>query len=111
MRDLLFKNLTSQDHRRRIITSAETSEKEGVRSIIRRHFICSVKEVTNITEKTRALPYVYVLKKRNTHSQSERFFCKIKSNLLAVHEGRLFLINFMHTLNIMLQAVEKEDLV
>jgi len=110
MRDLLFKNLTSDDRRRRVIASSEISDNEGVRSIIRRHFICSIKEIAGGIDG-RPLPSVYVLKEHNSREQKEKFFCKIKSNILAVHKGRLFLITFMHTLKITLLAVKKEDLV
>jgi len=111
MRDLLIKNLTSEDRRRRVIASCETNDKEGMHSVIRRHFICAIKEIADIDVKDRPLPYVYVLKHRNTKEQKERFFCKIKSNILAVHEGRIFLIIFMHTLSITLAAIKKQGLV
>ncbi len=45
MRDLLFKNLTSDDRKRKILASSEIVEKEGVRSIIRRHFICIIRQI------------------------------------------------------------------
>jgi len=47
MRDLLFKNLTSTDKKRRIIASYETSDNQGVHSVIRRHFIYVIKEINN----------------------------------------------------------------
>jgi hypothetical protein len=104
MRDLLFKNLTSSDHKRRIIASSEISEKEGVRSIIRRHFICMVREVKdkNIEKPS---PYLYVLKEHNSREQKERFFCKVKGSICAINAGRLYLITFMHSLRIDLLSI------
>ena len=99
MRDLLFKNLTSNDRKRKVIASSEITDKEGVRSIIRRHFICMVKEVRD--EKIdKPAPYLHVLKEHNSKEQKERFFCKIKGSICAVNQGRLFLIVFMHSLRI-----------
>ena len=99
MRDLLFKNLTSDDRKRRVISSSEITDKEGVRSIIRRHFICMVKEVKS-EGIDKPAPYLYVLKEHNSKEHKEKFFCKIKGSVCAVNQGRLFLIVFMHSLRI-----------
>ncbi|MDD2680229.1 MAG: hypothetical protein PHO03_05490 [Candidatus Omnitrophica bacterium] len=104
MRDLLFKNLTSNDRRRKIIASSEIIDKHGVCSTIRRHFICMVKEVKDGQNIEKPAPYLYVLKSHNTKEQREKFFCKIKGSLCAVHKGRLFLVIFMHSLKIDLVA-------
>lgn len=99
MRDLLFKNLTSNDRKRKVISSSEISDKEGVRSIIRRHFVCMVKEVKSESIDKPA-PYLYVLKEHNSKEHKEKFFCKIKGSVCAINQGRLFLIVFMHSLRI-----------
>ena len=107
MRDLVFKNLTSNDRKRKIIASHEISDKEGVRSIIRRHFVCIVREVKD-TSAQRPEPYLYVLKKHDSKGQQEKFFCKIKGSIYAVNQERLFLIVFMHSLNINLTAIPSD---
>ncbi len=99
MRDLLFKNLTSNDRRRKVISSSEITDKEGVRSIIRRHFVCMVKEVKD-EGMDKPAPYLYVLKEHNSKEHKEKFFCKIKGSVCAINQGRLFLIVFMHSLRI-----------
>jgi hypothetical protein len=104
MRDLLFKNLTSNDRRKKIITSSEVVDKQGVCSTIHRHFICMVKEIKQGENIEKPAPYLYVVKNRNTREQRERFFCKIKGSICAVNKGRLFLIVFMHSLKIDLVA-------
>lgn len=108
MRDLLFKNLTSDDRRRKIIASSEIVEKQGVRSIIRRHFICMVKEIEAGSRIEKPLPHVYILKEHNTREQKERFFCKIKGSLCAVNKGKLFLVIFMHSLKIDLLNIPQQ---
>lgn len=107
MRDLLFKNLTSNDKRRRIISSSEIVDKQGVRSIIHRHFVYIVKEIKN-NQIYRPLPYLYVLKEHNNKEQKEKFFCRIKGSVCAVNNGRLFLILFMHSLKINLKAIPQD---
>ena len=101
MRDLLFRHLTSQDRRRKRIASCEISDKEGVRSVIRRHFVCMVKEIKD-SHMEKPAPYVYVLKEHDSLMQREKFFCKIKGSVFATSKGKLFLIVFMHSLRICL---------
>lgn len=104
MRDLLFKNLTSSDRKRRIIASSEIVDKQGIRSIIRRHFVCIIKEIGHESLE-RPLPCLYVIKERNTREQKEKFFCRIKGSIYAISNGRIFLILFMHSLKINLAAI------
>lgn len=103
MRDLLFKNLTSNDHKRKIIASSEVVDNQGMRSVIHRHFICMVKEISSVKAEKPA-PYLYVLKEHNTKEQRERFFCKIKGSVCVVNNERFFLVTFMHSLKIHLVA-------
>ena len=107
MRDLLFKNLTSDDKKRKIIASSEIVDKAGVRSEIRRHFICVVKEIKN-NKVERPQPYLYVLKEHSNREQKEKFFCRMKGSVFAVSQGRLFLILFMHSLKISLKAISQD---
>lgn len=108
MRDLLFKNLTSNDKRRRKIVSSEIVDKQGMRSIIRRHFACVVKEVKG-AHIEKPLPYLYVLKEHNNIEQKEKFFCRIKGSVYAVSNGKLFLILFMHSLKIDLTKTAEDS--
>lgn len=105
MRDLLFKNLTSTDKRKRIIMSTEVSEKAGIRTEMIRHFICLIKEVKQGQNKEQPLPYLYVLKERNHKQHRQRFFCRIKGSIYAVSDNRLYLIYFAHSLRINLKVL------
>lgn len=108
MRDLLFKNFTSQDKKRKIIATSEVADNQGVRSIIHRHFACVVKEIQD-NKIGRPLPYIYVLKEHNTREHKEKFFCRIKGSIYAVNNGRIYLILFMHSLKINLTAIPQEE--
>ena len=99
MRDLVFKNLTSSDRRKKVISSCETVQRQGVRTTIRRHFICKVIEITGGIKK-RPLPQVYVRRTCNHVYQKESYFCRMKASLFAKSNGRLFLILFGHSIKI-----------
>ena len=103
MRDLLYKNLTSVDRSRKVIASSEIADKQGIHSVVRRHFAYMVKQVEN-TSITKPQPYLYVLKQRNTQKKQDRFFCKIKGSMFAINSGKIYLIYFLHTLSIKLEA-------
>jgi hypothetical protein len=105
MRDLLFKNLTSIDKKRKVVVSSETMDREGIHSVIQRHFACIVKEVKD--GKMQRLPhYLNVIKERDNKEHREKFFCKIKGNIFAISEGKIFEILFMHSLRITLSPTE-----
>ena len=103
MRKMVFRNLTSDNRRKKIIATSEVADKEGVRSHIRRHFICMVREVQDTN--SRPAPSVYVLKEHNSRKQLEKFFCRIKGSVYAQHQGKLYLIIFAHSLSITLTAI------
>lgn len=108
MRDLLYKNLISGDKKRKIVASSEVVDKQGVHSVIHRHFVCIIKELKD-NNIAGPLPYVYILKKRDTKEQQEKFFCRIKGSMFSVNSGKLFLILFMHSLKIDLTAVKQDS--
>ncbi len=104
MRDLVFKNLTSSDKKKKIIVSSELIEYEGIRTSICRHFLCKAYVVEG---QSIALPCpsLYIIKKKNTAGKSEAFYCRIKGKMYLANEDKLFLINFIHSLKIHLRAI------
>ena len=107
MRDLLYKNLTFCDRGRKIITSAEVADKEGVHSVVRRHFTYFIKPIASGDQEKQS-PYLYVLKEKNTKEKSEHFFCKIKGSLIAKSNEKLLNISFIHTLSVQLTASQNQ---
>ncbi|MDD5120364.1 MAG: hypothetical protein PHR84_03535 [Candidatus Omnitrophica bacterium] len=106
MRNLLFKNLTSLSRNRRIIATSEVMDKEGIHSVIRRHFAYIVKQVSG-SDVEKPKPYLYVLKEINSKEKREHFFCKIKGSIVASSRGRILLVTFVHTLKVELTASAK----
>jgi hypothetical protein len=106
MRDLLYKNLSFPNRGRKIIASSEVADKEGVHSVVRRHFTYFVKPIPRIG-LVKPQPYLYVLKERKTKEKREHFFCKVKGSVLAVNRGNFFQILFVHTLSVNLSVSEK----
>ncbi len=109
MRDLLFKNLTSGDRKRRVVSSSEITDKKGIHSVIRRHFICLIKEVKSESQTCKPSPSIQVLRERDSKTKLDRFSCRIKGSVYASSGERLFLILFMHSLKITLTPKTKNS--
>ncbi|MDD5155854.1 MAG: hypothetical protein PHF11_05145 [Candidatus Omnitrophica bacterium] len=106
MRNLVFKNLTSQAKKRKIISSLETTDREGLHSVIRRHFIGVVKEIKG-DNFPQGSPSVYILKEHNNKEQRGRFLCRVKGRIYLNANGRRFIVFFMHSLKITLCAASQ----
>ena len=105
MRDLLFRNLTSLDRKRKILASSEIFDKSGVRTVVRRHFVYLVKELPVDVKFEKQPPYLFILKVRDTKEKVEKFFCRMKGSVYAISGDRAYLITFMHSLKICLTAI------
>jgi len=110
MRDIIFKNLTSQDRRKKVIVSDETFDKSGVRTHITRHLICLVKKIDPQDKITHPLPYLYILKERNHQKEMQRFIFRLKGSIYTISGGNLYLITFLHSLKINMNVLKKEHL-
>ena len=103
MRDLVFKNLTSRQKNRKVLSACEVVDNQGMRCSTRRHFVCIIKQVQELPGPEQ--PQVHILKEHNTLDQRERFSCRIKGRVYVSAYGRLFVVYFMHSLKISLEAV------
>lgn len=106
MRALVFKNLTSQDHKRKVLSSAEVIEQQGTRTEIHRHLLCLIKEATKEEIKPQKVnPQIFVIKKCDTQTQSESFLCRLKGILYVKSGDKIFSIEFIHSLRIHLTTM------
>jgi len=103
MRDLLYKNLTSDDKRRKIIRSSEVSDDQGIRSVIHRHFIWMIKEIDPARTKEKPATSIYVVKEKINRECKQRFICRLKGSLYMVSGEKTYLVTYIHSLKIHLQ--------
>ncbi len=100
MRDMVFKNLTSQDKKRRILWASETINEDGILTKIHKYLIYIVKEVQKEEAHQTPKPEVYVIKQRNTKDKTEKFQIKMKGSIYCIAKERCFYVTFCHTLKI-----------
>ncbi|MFA4992072.1 MAG: hypothetical protein WC569_05795 [Candidatus Omnitrophota bacterium] len=111
MRELLFKNITSGNKKRRDLFLSETVERNGVKTTTRRHSIYIVegtskfdtlqelsewKKNVDATNKR----HVFILKKRDSQSKKDTFICDVVGKFYAVNEQDIYAIAFKHSFEI-----------
>ncbi|MEK7173283.1 MAG: hypothetical protein AAB740_04920 [Patescibacteria group bacterium] len=101
MHDLIFKNLTSFDRKKRVLLAFERFNKDGVFTEKERKFIYLIREVSSANAVLDP-PQLFVVKSVDSKTLQERFFCKIKASLYVQNEKKLFLVRFRHSIRIKL---------
>ena len=100
MRDLVFKNLMSADHRKRVFITSEIVDNGGVHSIVRKHFVCLIRDAKAGEAPPKLLPHIYVLREKSRTQHREKFLCRLKTSLYAMRNGKSYLILLGHSLRI-----------
>ena len=101
MHDLIFKNLTSFDRKKRVLLAFERFNKDGVFTEKERKFIYLIREVSSANAVLDP-PQLFVVKSVDSKTLQERFFCKIKASLYVQNKKKLFLVRFRHSIRIKL---------
>jgi len=109
MRELVFKNLTSNNKRRKDLYISETVEQDGVKTVTRRHsmyIIMNRNKISNSAELSQykeeaeakaSKRHVFIFKKRDTKSQKDSFICDVVGKFYAVIKDDLYSIAFKHS--------------
>ena len=112
MRELLFKNLTSTDKKRKDLYISETIEHNGVKTVTQRHsmYIINGHQTIHNTEELielhSKLPvnsdrrHVFIFKKRDTKLKKESFICDVVGKFYAIVKNELYSITFKHSFEV-----------
>jgi hypothetical protein len=109
MRDMVFKNLTSHDKRKRILWASETINEDGILTKIHKYLIYIVKEVKKEEIRKTEKPEIFVLKSRDTREKTEKFQIKMKGGVYCLAKDRCLFVSFCHTLKIDLCKAPEES--
>jgi hypothetical protein len=102
VRNLVFKNISSKDHSKRILFAKESFKENGISTTIQKHLIYFVREAKEDDQSPKSTPELFVLKEKNSKLKTETFFVKMKAGMLTHRKGKLYTINFLHSLRIIL---------
>jgi hypothetical protein len=97
MRDLVLRNMTSLEKKRKIISSCEVSTSNGVKTRISRYFICALKNAETQTKDVATTPKIYIYKNHDTTSHCSRFLYKIKGNIFVVNQEQVYVVSYIHS--------------
>lgn len=101
MRDLVFKNLTSKDRKKKILSAKEIINENGILTRINKHLIYIVREATGQNpEDTKIQNELFIIKEKKSNQRKESFFVKMKGGMYTNQGNKLFVVNFLHSLKI-----------
>jgi hypothetical protein len=114
MREVLFKNLTSVNSRKKDISLREVFVKDGVLAKTERRCFYFVKEVTPINDQDSAQEWIdihsknermnkrhfHILKKHDDESGEDRVACKILGSFYAVVGKQAFNVAYLHSFKV-----------
>ncbi|MFH1478852.1 MAG: hypothetical protein ABIG92_03645 [Candidatus Omnitrophota bacterium] len=111
MRELVYKNLTSIDKKRRDLYISEIVERDGVKTITKRHSlyvigkgsrvdkVCSASGVLDMPKNINKR-HVFIFKKHDTIAKKDTFVCDVVGKFYAVVKDELYPITFKHSFEI-----------
>ena len=112
MRELLFKNLTSQDKKRKDLYITEECERDGVKTITKRHSLYIIKGRCKFNDADEVLKFqknaspkcknrhIFIYKIRDTKKNKDSFVCDVVGNVYATIKSELYSIAFKHSFEI-----------
>lgn len=107
MRELLLKNLTSLNKKRKILSLSEAFNKDGVLTRVNRSFIYLVREVVGAGEIAEK-PEFFIYKIHDSKLKQEKFLFKIKGNFYVSCNQKMYLVIYCHSLRIALSEETQE---
>ncbi|MFC1624134.1 hypothetical protein ACFL28_02275 [Candidatus Omnitrophota bacterium] len=120
MRELVFKNLISEDKRRRDLIISEIIEENGIKTVTERHTVYIIRDhkrfdnTKDLVEWQKDCPvnrdrrHVFIFKKRDTKLQKDSFVCDVVGKFYAVVNKEVYSIAFKHSFEMDFVATEQK---
>lgn len=99
MLELQYKNLTSVEKGKKIISICEESQKNGFLTRTYKKFIYLVKDTENLRASL-VQPRFYILKIHDSKNRKERFIFKVKGSFYVVSNKQIRVVYFCHSFKI-----------
>lgn len=111
MRDVVFKAMTSQDHKARRLSFKESAEDSGVSARIEKSWGYEIKSIMPLnqvadlkvwmqqqigSERTSSLKHLSICRNHNTKTGEDRFEYKAVGDLFVIHDEQIFIIEFSY---------------
>jgi hypothetical protein len=114
MREVIFKNLTAGNPRRKDILLREVFEKDGVLAKTERRCFYYIKDITRIENQDGLQEWLdaqsgsstvtkrqfYIFKEHNDAHGEDRLLCKILGTFYVIVDGSVYTIAFLHSFRV-----------
>lgn len=112
MRELLFKNITSENKKRKDLYVTETFDRDGITTTTQRHstyIIGSCNKFKNLEEmmewkKNAGMAvnkrHIFIIKKRDTKLNKDMFICDVVGKFYAVSGCDIYSVAFKHSFEV-----------
>jgi hypothetical protein len=101
MRELVFKNLTSGNKKRKDLYISETIEKNGLKTVMRRHSSYLIGNSGNVDKGTSANnKHVFISRKRDTKLGKSAFVYDVVGKFYTIINEEVYPVTFKHSLEI-----------
>ncbi|MFH1995743.1 MAG: hypothetical protein ABIJ27_01950 [Candidatus Omnitrophota bacterium] len=121
MREVVFKNMTSLNGRKKDTRLKEIFEKNGVLAKAERRYFYFVKEISRLEndqdlqawmkEQNAACPtkkrHFHILKEHDNRQGNDRLLCKVLGTFYAVSKKKVYTIAFLHAFKVSFSKIEK----
>lgn len=111
MRELLFKNITSGNNKRKDLYISEVFERDGVKTTTQRHSTYIIKDHNKVNtleelsqwKKNLGVTnkrHVFIVKKHDTKLKKDTFICDVIGKFYAVTDSDVYSILFKHSFEV-----------
>ncbi|NQV04596.1 MAG: hypothetical protein HQ532_03765 [Candidatus Omnitrophica bacterium] len=119
MREMVYKNLTSGNKKRKDLFISEITEKNGIKTVTQRHSIYVINshnkfgnpaELAQWKDKVPMIArrHIFFFKKHDTKEKKDSFVCDIVGKFYAVIKNEVYSIGFKHSFEVDFQPAQKE---
>jgi len=121
MRELIFKNLTSENRRRKDLYILESYEKDGIRTVTQRHSVYVInnhikfKTPQELVQWQEGIPpehklrHIFICRKHNSQTKEDVFSCDVVGKFYAVIKDEVYTIGFKHSFEVDFSVIDKKE--
>jgi len=99
IKEMLFRNLSSMDRKRRIFSSCVVNQGKDYTTTTERKYTYLIKKIGHHYDKTLEA-HIFIRKQRDTNKHMQIVNCLLKGSFYACGTDCLFLIRYAHSLEI-----------
>jgi len=119
MREILFKNLTGSNHRKRDLTIKEIVTRNGMSATVERRCVYFVRNIVKVKDSSdlksleelkigdeiaRKKPEFHILRKYDEATGDDKLICKVSGKFYVISDNKVYCIAFVHSFKIRLEV-------